>query len=227
MNRRVFILVAVLMVMPAPARSEPVSVKKTADTRPTPAAGFTLERRRVGIRLEVGFPFVLLQLSYGVGAGLELITGYRGFYALTPGAFAGVKGQLVTNKAGTVGLSLMALGGWTHLKKYWDIVTEFTGGTGGFGELWLMFTGRRGRHGMFVNGGVRVSEVKACKHDECDSHILNGKKGVGVVIFAEIGYEVRINRYASYFVAGGANMFPNGKQFPGFVTGRTGIIMEF
>lgn len=217
---------------PPPAPCKCPVVKK--DPRVTPVAGFTLGHRRLGVKFEVGYPFFVFELAYGFGSRFQMFVGYRGLYSLTSAPYGGFKILLTADSRRILGISLTAMGGWTHVRDGDLDVAMLVGSGGVFGEVWVTATARSGRHGGFVNGGVRLSQVEKCDNadDDCYDHPIqdddgDGKKGALATIFGEVGYELYITRYVSYYLALGVDMFANSDAMPAMVRFRTGMIMHF
>ena len=205
--------------------------KKKKPILPTPIGAYTLAHTKVGVLVELGYPFFVFQLGYGLGSRAHLIFGYRGMYTLTSAAFGGFKVRLYSDKPKNIGIALKVLGGWTDVRKDKLGWAMLVGSGGAFGEVWLTSTSRKGRHGAMVNIGLRLSQVESCDPDEenCYDHPFRpgGKKGVLATAFAEIGYELRFGVHSCYFVAIGADMFANSRAMPSMVRIRNGIMWHF
>lgn len=239
MLRWIQVTIAVLALWPTAAGAQKAkpetskeAVKKTVRT--TPAGGFTLGDRRFGFRLEFGYPMFSFQVGYGIGSRFEVFVGYRGLYTATHSPYGGVKVAMFASPKRTVGLSFIALGGWTYARRIEDdygdpekdaYYESLVGGSGGFGEAWLSMTARKGRHGGLISVGVRISQVEKC--DGCDSHLLGGDAGVMATAFAEAGYEFRFMNHMSYYVAAGVDFFTNTNWIPALPRFRTGVCVDF
>jgi hypothetical protein len=201
---------------------------------PAPTGGFALERHKAQVMLEAGYPFVRFELGYGLLSNLQVFAGYQGLYSFTSAGYAGIKLGLITTPKKTFGLSLAALGGYTHLRHRGDaLAAALVGGNGGFGEFRLQLSGRRGRHGFFFNAGMRMSQVTRnirCEkgaEPECMEHFnCLSDDPVLTTVFVEAGYEVRLSRYASYFVGVGVDVF-SGAWYPAMARLRNGILFDF
>lgn len=183
--------------------------------------------------LELGYPFLDFRLGYGISNRFQLMAGYRGLYSLSSAGYAGLKIGLYQNKERIVGVSLVALGGYSYVKGVFDGDGETTrmlvGGDGGFGEAWLMATVRRRRHGLTLTGGMRISQVSGCSDEAyCYGDIFkSGRDGTLVTAFFELGWEMRIMKFASYYLAMGVDMFANSNSLPAMVRFRTGVMLDF
>jgi hypothetical protein len=238
MLRWIHVLTAVAILWPTAARAQktkPQTPKRTVKetVRTTPAGGFTLGDKRFGFRLEFGYPMFSFQAGYGIGKRFELFVGYRGFYTATHSPYGGVKVAMFASPKRSVGLSFIALGGWTYARRpktgsnnrkdaYYE---SLVGGSGGFGEAWLSMTARKKRHGGLISVGVRFSQVLKC--DNCQNHLLGRDSGVMATAFAEAGYEYRFMKHMSYYVTAGVDFFTNSKWVPALPRFRTGVCVDF
>lgn len=155
---------------------------------------------------------------------------------LSNGGYAGFKLRLYVNEKRSVGLALRAIGGYVHvLPAYKEKVKELSGGDAGFGELWLMAAARRRRHGLMAALGLRLSQVTPCEvsvADLCAEPSLYARTKAFVTVSAEIGWEMRLSPDVTFYLALGADMFPqtlvppdgDWEASPRF---RTGLITEF
>ncbi len=210
---------------PAPRILKPVEA--------APVGGFPLRKKRMSFSLELGYPFLDFRFGYGLSDRFQFLIGYRGLYSLSSAGYAGVKIGLFQNKERSVGVSLVALGGYNYVKDAdgdGGTTKMLVGGDGGFGEGWLMATVRRRRHGLTLTGGMRISEMSGCDDSEyyCYSSVFDsGRDGTLVTAFFELGWEMRIMQFASYYVAMGVDMFTNSKDLPAMVRFRTGVMLDF
>jgi len=200
----------------------------------TPVGGFPLRKKRMSFTLELGYPFLDFRFGLGITDRFQLLIGYRGLYSLSSAGFAGLKIGMFQNQERTVGVSLVALGGYTYVKHSGDYggdgTEELVGGSGGFGEAWLMATVRHGRHGLSLNGGLRISYVTGCAEGSYNcysSFFESNKSGALVTAFFELGWEMRIMKFASYYIAAGVDMFANSNALPAMVRFRTGVMLDF
>ena len=224
------------VLLPASARAGVTAERrhKPKEFEPAPTGGFTLGRNKAQVMVEAGYPFVKFELGYGLLSNLQLFAGYQGLYSFTSAGYGGIKLGLITTPKKTFGLSLAALGGYTHLRHRDDAVAgAIVGGDGGFGEFRLMLSGRKGRHGFFFNAGMRMSQVtrnirceKGAKPESMDNFNCLSDDPVLTTVFVEAGYEVRLSRYASYFVGVGVDVF-SGAWYPAMVRLRNGILFDF
>ena len=207
--------------------------------RPAPVYGFLLERRRVGVRLELGFPYIDAHLMYGVHDVFEIGAGYRGMYGMSSGGYGSLKFRLYRNQRQTASLSLLALGGYHHvpLGEGHDKITALSGGDGAFMELSLAASVGRYGHSFTVASGVRLAwirEMAPCEVDDygdswdCrDTVFLDGHGGFMPVAFFEVGYAARVWRYLSLFISTGFDAFTNSQAFVASVRFRMGLMFDF
>lgn len=200
---------------------------------PSPFAGFLLNNRQFGIALEAGYPFFDFHLDLGLGGVAQLTAGYRGLYSMSNAGYAGAKFRLYRNSENTVSLSLTGLVGYTGVRSGYTNVISLVGGDSVFGELHFNSSIRRGRNTLFIIAGVRVSHVQdqECEEREyggssCSNHPFQGDDGALVIGFAELGYGVRIMRYATFFFGVGADLFINGDFLPALPRGRIGLVFD-
>lgn len=219
---------------PAPSKASRPDKTVKETVRTTPAGGFTSGDRRIAFKMEFGYPFFDFQVGYGIGSRFQVFAGYRGLYTATHAPYGGIKVAMFTNPRRTIGLSFTLLGGWTYARRTEDdegvaekdaYYESLVGGSGAFGELWLSITARSGRHGVLIDGGVRVSQVLSC--NGCESHVLGDKAGALATAFAEVGYEIRFMEHMSYYVAAGADFFANTNWVPALPRFRTGVYVDF
>jgi hypothetical protein len=185
-------------------------------------------------RLELGYPFLEIGFEYAVGRSFSVGAGMRSLYGVTFAPWAGIRVQLSANAPRTVGLALSLKGGWTYIRGETydtDLREGLVGGKGVFGELGLTATVRRLRHGLFINAGVRISQVttELCDGpDYCyNPEIAEDGAGVLATAFVDLGWEIRLGRNASYLLGIGVDMFVNGGDLPAMVRFRNGILIDF
>ena len=60
------------------------------------------------------------QAGYGIGSRFQLFVGYRGLYTATHSPYGGVKVSMFASPKRSVGLSFIAMGGWTYARREED-----------------------------------------------------------------------------------------------------------
>lgn len=203
---------------------------------PAPEAGFLLERHRLGLRAEVGWPFYGIQVAFGAHDLVEVAAGYRGTYDLAAGFYGGVRVRLHESLDHRAALSLLALGGYTYVPvgEGYNLATQWAGGDSGFGELSLAASVGRGRAWFTFAGGARVGAVQGtyCSvygfwTENCDQAVFHdGRPGVLVTVMLEAGFAVRLNAFTSLYGAVGGDWFTNSEARPAFVRGRLGLTFD-
>lgn len=202
---------------------------------PSAVGAFPLRRGRVALAVELGWPFYEVRVGVGLHHRVQLELGMRGMWAWTVGGYVGLKIGLVQNSSRSTALSVRVLGGYQHLMN--DNGRQFRqlgGGNGGYGEMWLIGSLRRGSSTLQVSGGVRVSQVDTCTRwdleweDECPVRPF-GANDTGALVtgFLEAGYATRLNANASFFAAIGLDLFVmGGEDWPAMVRLRLGFAVD-
>lgn len=207
--------------------------------RPAPVYGFPMARRDVGVRLELGYPYLDIGLMYGVHDVVEIGAGYRGMYTMSFGGYGSLKFRLYRSTQRNAALSLNILGGYHHVPQGegHDKITGLAGGDGAYLELSLaMSVGRRG-HYFTAASGVRLAWVReqpSCATDEygyawdCYETVFNdGHGGFMPVAFLDLGYAARVWRHLSLFILTGFDAFTNSDSFLASVRFRLGFMFDF
>ncbi len=199
--------------------------------RPAPVSGFTLTRARVGMLLEIGYPFLDLRASFRLHEWLDLGLGYRGRWGTTNAGYASLKFRLFQNQPATFGLALVLAGGYTRARDQDSAVV--VGGDSAFGEAILNLSVRRRRHAFDALLGLRLGWVRDCEvwieseYDDCYYHpFADEEAGLMATVIFDVGYSVRIGPFISFFIAAGIDIFANSDSPPVLPRGRTGFLFE-
>jgi len=223
---------------PASTLPEPEPPTEIFTAEPAPVSGFTLARRRVGIKLDLGFPFLDAQIAYGAHDAVEIGAGYRGMYGMSNGGYGSLRFRLYHNDQPSASVSLAALGGYIHVRagEGHDERTTYSAGDSGYIELNLSASVGRGRHWFTAATGVRIAWIQdhaPCREDDwgysyCyDTLFPDGQGRVMPVVFLELGYAVRLWRFVSFFIATGFDAFTNSRAYPASVRQRLGLLFDF
>jgi hypothetical protein len=203
---------------------------------PAPEAGFLLEPRRLGLRVEAGWPFFGAQVAYGAHDAVEVALGYRGVYGLASAFYGGARFRLHENPKHHAAVSLLALGGYTYVApgESHNRSTRMAGGDSGFGEASLALSIGGARAWFTFAGGARISGVQghdcgtgAPSDSNCSQAVIDdGDAGFLVTVMLEVGFAVRLISVMSLFGTVGADWFANSDASPAFVRGRLGFVFD-
>lgn len=202
---------------------------------PAPSAGFLLSERRLGLRLEAGFPFLDVDLLVRAHDAVQLGFGYRTFWTFTHTAYGELKLRLWRNAAATRGLSMLLRGGYTYLfrNEPYDLdyndLTSIVGGDSGFGELLLALSIRGRRHAFDLQTGLRVAWVQEAVPYEWYFYgvvFADGEAGLLATVIIEAGYALRMSRSSSFVVRFGVDVFTNSDDYKARPRGGVGFIVE-
>ncbi len=200
---------------------------------PVAVAAFGLGRSRVGVRLDVGFPFIDFEVMVRLHEVFQLGIGYRTAYGVANAGYGSFKLRFYQNATDTVAFALVGRGGYTHAP---DLNGEWlAGNNGAFGEALLALSFRWGRHAIDVHAGFRFGWIR---WRDCESDLgeicwgavfsdSDGRSGLLLTTLVEIGWAFRISPHASYFFSGGVQIVPGSDQNPLFPLGRTGLLFDF
>lgn len=217
----------------------PEAPRELFSERPAPVYGFPMARRRVGLQLDIGYPYLDINVRYGVHDVFEIGAGYRGMYNMSFGGYGSLKFRLYRSTQRSAALSLIVLGGYHHVQQGegHDKITALAGGDGAFLEMSLaMSAGRRG-HYFTAASGVRLAWVReqaSCETDEygyasdCYETVFeDGHGGFMPVAFVDVGYAARVWRHLSLFTLVGFDAFTNSDAFLVSVRFRLGLMFDF
>lgn len=194
---------------------------------PTPVSGYTIPRGAIGLKIEFGYPHMDVGMLVGLGGRIQLGVGYRSVYTVNHTPYADVKFSLNSRNRDVLGLALQLGGGYSFGKGDNDHFANLMAGEYHFfGEAWLRGTARRGRHGLLFGVGARLSQAPPTRNDyygygEAD----DTADKVMATVSMELGYEVRINRVASFFVTTGVDIFTSDDWLPALIRFRMGVIV--
>lgn len=230
---------------PAPARPAfellppPLPTQEIFVEEPAPVGGFTLGRHSAGLRLEIGHPFIDVQLAYGLHDAVELEAGYRGMWGKSNGGYGGLRFRLYRNQSQTAALSLSLLGGYTYVRPGEDHfrTTAYNGGDSGFAEIGFGLSAGRRRQAFIASVGLRLSWVQGHRrcdpveyvfYTDCDNTIFrDGHRGFLPVVFFDVGYVVRLYRSISLYIATGFDAFTSSQALSAMVRQRFGLMFDF
>ncbi len=225
---------------PAPMRTpeeETVSVvaEEPVEYEPPGVAGFLVSRRDVGLLLEVGFPFLEAELSFGLHDAVELGVGYRSFWGMSSMGYLSLRIRVYHSVVRRAAVSLMGRAGYTHVgSENHGSNTSWAGGDAAMGELLVAASIGRGRHFFFMNLGARFGWVRS--HTDCDSDrdygcystaFPDGSPGVLAAALFDVGWAARLRSRSSFFLAVGFFAYFNGEGVPGCMTARIGFLFDF
>jgi hypothetical protein len=204
---------------------------------PAPTAGFLMTERRVGLRLEAGYPFIDLDLLVRAHDVVQVGFGYRTLWTFTHAGYGELKFRLWRNEAAALGLSLLLRGGYTYIHldeddydAEYNTRSALVAGNSGFGELLLAFTARRGRHAFDAAVGLRLGWVQHIVVDEGgygnDLVFDSGEPGMLATVIVDAGYTVRMNRSSSFVAGLGVDVFTNSDAYRALPRARFGFVIE-
>lgn len=202
---------------------------------PVPSAGFLLSERRVGFRLEAGFPFIDVDLLVRAHDVVQLGLGYRTLWTFTHAGYGEIKFRLWRNEAATRGLSLLLRGGYTYQYRDdgdtydYNYNTSLVGGDSGFGELLLGLSIHGRRHAFDLQAGLRLGWVQEALYDEWDYYTTvfsGGDAGMLATVIIDAGYALRMTRSSSFVVGFGVDVFTNSDAYRALPRGRVGFVVE-
>jgi hypothetical protein len=189
--------------------------------------GYTLPRGGFAVKTELGYPNLDLEFLFAVGSRVQLGVGYRGLYTMNHTPYGSFKWSLNRRNRDVLGLALELRAGYSFPRDGDDgdsIGNMLTGEYQWFGELRFLGTARSGRHGLLWAVGGRVSRSPYDDYyDGYGDHSDSGK-AMGVVTL-EIGYELRINRIASFFLSLGVDIFTDEDYIPALPHFRMGVLL--
>ncbi len=209
-------------------RARDAAAKEAADVGPTPVGGYTLPRGGFAVKTELGYPNLDLEFLFAVGSRVQLGVGYRGLYTMNHTPYGSLKWSLNRHNRDVLGLALELRAGYSFSRDGdgGDAIGNMLAGEyQWFGELRFLGTARRGRHGLLwaVGGRVSRSPYEDDYYDGYGDHSDSGK-AMGVVTL-EIGYELRINRIASFFLSLGVDIFAAKDFIPALPHFRMGVML--
>ncbi len=225
-------------VEPVTPEPEPPSEQETERLGPPPVGGVTISDRKVGLLVEVGFPYYNVQLSYGLHDAVELGVGYRGFWFLTSAGYVSLRLRLYHNPHRLAAISLYAAAGYSYIHPEmnysYNNTTSLVGGDATHGLLGLSTSMGRGRHLFIFNIAAHLGWVQSwegCEEDDWDSrcyegYFRNGQRGLAVAVLFEFGYAVRMSRSSTFFVTLGSMFFVNNDEWAGYGTGKIGFVFD-
>lgn len=195
---------------------------------PTPVGGYTLPKGGFGLKLEFGYPHMDIGILFALGNRVQVALGYRSVYTINHTPYANVKFSLNSRNRDVLGLALELGAGYSFGRDQDEehIGNRMAGEYHVFGEAWLRGTARRGRHGLLFGVGAKISQAVpgyAYDYDYNEPESTGDK--VMATISLEIGYELRINRVASFFLATGVDIFTSDEWIPALIRFRLGVIV--
>lgn len=222
---------------PVDALPTPETPRELFTERSVPVSGFLMNRRSVGLRLELGYPYLDIHFMYGVHDVFEIGVGYRGMYNMSFAGYGSLKFRLY-HSGQRASLSLIALGGYHHVQngEGHDKITSLAGGDGPFMEFGLAASVGRYGHYFTVASGVRLAWVREqapCESEDdyyywdCDMVFPDGEAGFMPVAFLEVGYAARVWRLLSLFISTGFDAFTNSQAFLASARFRLGLMFDF
>jgi hypothetical protein len=194
---------------------------------PTPAGGYTLPKGGFALKLEFGYPHMDVGLLFALGNRVQVGVGYRSVYTINHTPYANMKFSLNSRNRDVLGLALELGAGYSFGQDdFEDFGNRMAGEYHFFGEAWLRGTARRGKHGLLFGVGARISQAVPGWDYYYDggSSAEVGEK-VMATISVEIGYELRINRVSSFFLATGVDIFTSDEWLPALIRFRMGVIV--
>lgn len=196
----------------------------------SPVGASALRRGQLGLRLEVGYPFVELAVTVGLVTGrLQVEAGYRGLYGMTNAIFGGLKWVISRSRSGRTGVALRLIGGYSDIRKDDGRFQEYqnmAGGGFGFGEGGLLFTARgRSNAAFLASAGLRISQYRP---RECNpGPDCEGNRKVAYAAFLELGFVKRLGWRTSYYMAVGVDVFEGLQEWlPALIRLRIGISVD-
>ncbi len=220
--------------VPATPRCAAPAVHKARapqDPGPTPAGGYTLPRKGFAVKMELGYPNLDVEFLFALGSRVQLGFGYRGLYSMNHSPYASLKWSMNSRNRDVLGLALQLRAGYSFPRSHGEdenIGNMLAGEYKWFGELWFLGTARRGKHGLFWGVGARISQqawdVYSVAYDGDYGGNERDMKVMGTFSL-ELGYELRINRIASFFLALGVDIFATDEFIPALPRFRMGVML--
>ena len=213
-----------LPACPAPGSTPPPAavVKPSAvKHRPTSIGGYTAPQGAFFTQFEVGYPFLAVELGYGISRRVQLSLGYRGLYSFSHSPYASLKIGLRSPDDPLLGMALRFTAGYSipggRDGEGEEVAAYLTGENRAFGEVWLLGTARSGRHGLLFGFGVKVSQSPG-SYGYYEDDYYGGDYGddahnIMVTLSFDIGYELRINRISAFFISLGVDIFAKAEDF--------------
>jgi len=231
---------------PAPADAESAPSTQLEYVPPA-SGGFPLARGRWGLVIDTGFPFLELQLGYGIHDAFQISLSYRSFIFTTHSPYLSFKARFFRSESGSTALSFLGGVGYQGVTGLLSMATDvLVGGNSIYGELSLVGSYRNGRHQLDYLMGVRLgwcqdnAHVRDVALDDnpgagyCFTSVEEGSStrsstdGLLATVMVDLGYSYRINRVFSYYVAFGIEVRPNTAVFPTMTARfRNGFAFDF
>jgi hypothetical protein len=206
---------------------------------PAPLYGFTLGRRGIGLRLDVGFPFLEVAFSVGVHDRFELGLGYQGFYFSTNAPYGSLRLRLFQTPRRSGALAIVLSAGYTFIQdgEGHDQRTLLVGGDSVFGDLSLRLSAGRYRHSFVAALGLRLANVRSAPTytDVNSQHrdpgyrrfVDDGEARLVPEPYFDVGYIGRVGRSASLFITSGLVAYTISDSFSAMGRVRAGVLFDF
>jgi hypothetical protein len=218
---------------PAPATAQP---REEALGQPVGTNGFTLAPRHVGLRLEAGFPNMVIEILHGAHRRVTWGVGYKNvFYTIGHAGYGLLRILVAENQRRSVAFSLTGTIGYTYLREDYPEYLV-TNGDSVSGELLASLSFRRGRNAFDLLAGLRLGWIREqeChsvdEWDDCsgDYVFTDGRAALLATVIFDFGWTIRITRSLGYYIAGGFESFTNADQvIPINYRARTGLLFDF
>lgn len=222
---------------PPPSAEQSAAASRAATLdRPVGTNGFLVEPRHVGLRLEAGFPAMVVELLHGAHRRVTWGVGYKNvFYTIGHAGYGLVRVLVAENQRRSVAFSLTGTIGYTFLREDYPEYRIMNGDSVS-GELLASLSYRRGRNAFDLLAGLRLGWIRTqeCnaidEWDDCwgDYVFAEGRAGLLATVIFDFGWTIRISRSLGYYLAAGFESFTNVDEFvPINYRMRTGLLFDF